>query len=440
MNISSDEAKQIAEEAYVYGFPLILMDLTRKKMSNVPQASQFVAPINQLAHASKFPTHEFTDVVRPNVDTLYSIAWLELSDGPMILHVPDTNGRYYLMEMLDAWTNVFASPGKRTTGTEDNDFVITGPFWNGKIPAGLTEIKSPTNLVWIIGRIQTNGVDDIDAVNVIQKQVTLMPLNSFGKLYVPPQNVTVDSTIDMDTSPIAKIHQGDVDTFFNHMTLLMKSNPPTPADVELVSKFKKIGLIPGQEFNSSNLLPEIIDSIKLGAKAARQKIESNLVNIGTVENGWQKSLDIGNYDTNYLLRAGIAHGGLGANLPEDAIYPFAFTDSNGDALNGANKYVIHFPEDQIPPVNAFWSITMYGKDQFLVKNPINRYAIGDRDELEFNEDGSLDIYFQHETPKEKKSNWLPSPEDDFSLVLRLYWPSQKIIDGNWEIPPIRKIE
>ena len=438
-DLTLNEIQSIAEEAYIFGYPLVLMDVTAESMTNVFQAGTQTAPINQFAVMPEFPTPDFTTVVSPNSDTLYNAAWLDLSDEPIVLHVPDTDGRYYLQPMLDAYTNIFESPGKRTTGTEANDFVITGPFWEGTLPEGVTELKSPTEMVWILGRIQTNGVDDYDAVHEIQKEISLTPLSSFGKPYQPPQNASVDSTIDMTTPPVDKIDQLDVNTFFNRMAMLMKSNPPSPEDANVIAKFEKIGLIPGQEFDSSNLDPEIINAIESGANAGRQKIESNIPNIGTITNGWQFSLDPGNYGTDYLFRSTVALVGLGANLAEDAIYPLTYIDIDGNALNGANNYMIHFPEGQIPPVNAFWSLTMYNMEQFFVENPIDRYTIGDRSELVYNDDGSLDIYIQHEAPDGKESNWLPAPDDDFNVMMRLYWPSQEIIDGVWELPELQKI-
>jgi len=212
-SINFEEIKQIAEDAYVYGYPLVLMDLTLKKITNVPEVGEQTAPVNQFAHFSEFPTPDFSDVVKPNADTLYSSAFLNLSKEPIVLHVPDTANRYYLMPMLDAWTNVFESPGKRTTGTVANDFAIVGPFWEGTLPEDIIKIQSPTELVWILGRTQANGIADFDVVNEIQKQYTLMPLSSFGKPYDSPQTVDVDSTIDMNTSPVTKINLADVNVF-----------------------------------------------------------------------------------------------------------------------------------------------------------------------------------------------------------------------------------
>ncbi len=438
--LTVEEAQSIAEEAYIFGYPLVLIDLTKMKTINVSEAMEKKAPINQFGHFTEFPTPDFTDVVKPNADTLYSVAYLDLSKEPIVLHVPDTDDRYYLMPMMDAYSNVFESPGKRTTGTGENNFAIVSPSWNDTLPKGLIKIQSPTDDMWIIGRIQTNGISDINAVNEIQKQFTLTPLSYFGKSYQPPRDVPVDSTIDMKTPPVSKIEQIDVNTFFNMMAMLMKTNPAAPEDMLTVEKFTKIGLIPGQEFDLQRFDPKTIAAIESGSKNGLAKIKSNVANLGTDENGWQKTLDLGSYGINYLDRASVAFMGLGANLSEDAIYPMAYVDSERNQLNGDNKYVLHFPDGQTPPVNAFWSLTLYGPELFFVENSIERYAIGDRDELQYNEDGSLDIYIQHEIPAGLGSNWLPAPEGDFNLILRMYWPTEKISDGSWQIPPLEKIE
>ena len=435
-----EETKMIAEDAYVFGFPLVMMELTKLKMSNVAEAGPWKAPINQFSHYQVFPPIDFRDVVRPNADTLYSMAWLDLSDEPIVLHVPDTDDRYYLVPMLDAYSNVFVSPGKRTTGTGEQDYVITGPSWSGTIPQGLTEIESPTDMVWVAGRTQTNTPSDYENVNNIQKQMTLTPLSSFGKDYQPPKNVPVNFEVDMKTPPVEKILQTDPETFYNVMANLMKDNPPPPEDADLVKSFSKIGLVPGEPFDMENLDPKLVMAIEEGFESGQQKIINNVPKMGTMKNGFMELPDnLARFGTDYLFRASVAYMGLGANWIDDAVYPLGFVDNNGDIFNGANKYVLHFPEGQTPPVNAFWSLTLY-QDLFFAANSIDRYALGDRDELEFNEDGSLDIYVQRESPEGKESNWLPSPEGDFDLIMRLYWPQEAVFDGTWQMPAVEKIE
>ena len=434
-------ARDIAKDAYIYGYPLVLMDVSRAKMTNVPSAADFSAPMNQFANARAFPDATFVDVVSPNADTLYSSAWLDLSKEPIVLSVPDTHGRYYLMPMLDAWTNVFTSPGKRTTGTAKADYLITGSGWSGTLPAGLTQIKAPTNIVWVIGRTQTNGKADYAAVNALQAQYKLTPLSAWGKPYTPPSNQPIDPKIDMKAPPVDTVAAMDASTFFNRLAMLMKDNPPAPADATMVAKLATIGVVPGKPFDLSKVqggsgIPDGVDDGK------KRVIElGHNPGLGKFENGWLVlTSGLGDYGTNYPARAGVAWVGLGANLLADADYPLAHVDGDGNPLNGGFKYVLHFDKGQTPPANAFWSLTMYNSKQAFVANPINRYAIGDRDKLKFNKDGSLDIYIQRDSPgKDKESNWLPADAGDFNIVMRIYWPKETMLNGSWTPPPIKKV-
>ncbi len=439
--LSEDQAFQLGIEAYIYGYPLILMDITKALSTTVSAPQGFKAPINQFAHLRAFPDASFTAVVSPNADTLYSAAWLDLSSEPMVLSVPDTKGRYYLMPMLDAWTNVFASPGKRTTGTGKGDFAIVAPDWTGKLPDGVQKIQSPTAIVWLIGRTQTNGKADYEAVHAIQDQYQLTPLSQWGKTYQPPTNVPIAEGIDPQTAPVEQVKNLDAATFFSRMSTLMKDNPPAPEDKEMVQKLAEIGIMQGEDFNFQSLDPAVVKGLERSVKAGQEKVVADGKSPkAEVKNHWLMTYDLGNYGTNYLHRAGVAWVGLGANLPEDAIYPMIRVDEEGNLLTGEHRYVIHFEPNEIPPVNAFWSITMYNNQQFFVDNPLNRYAIGDRDHLSFNDDGSLDIYIQHESPdKNQESNWLPSPSDSFNLIMRLYSPKTAVLDKKWCPPPVKQI-
>ncbi len=346
------------------------------------------------------------------------------------------------MPMLDAWTNVFASPGKRTTGTGEGNFAVVGPGWQGALPDGVKEIKAPTAMVWIIGRTQTNGKPDYEAVHAIQRQYTLTLLSSFGKPYTPPSDVSVDPKVDMKTPPVKQVEEMDLATFFGSITRLMKDNPPASADAPLVERLASIGVVPGKEFNIGTLDSATKKGLERAFVAARQKNMSPATgSSGPTENGWQVDrTGMGSYGTDYPRRAFIALVGLGANLPQDAIYPMTKVDGDGNPLTGANRYVIHFDKGQTPPANAFWSVTMYDMQQFFVANPIDRYAIGDRDKLKFNEDGSLDLFIQHDSPgPERESNWLPAPEGEFNLIMRLYWPKESMLDGSWKIPPVSHV-
>jgi hypothetical protein len=434
------EALHLGTEAYIYGYPLVLMDVTKKVMTHVSSPTTTGrAPVNQFSHAPSFPTAESQDVVSPNVDTLYSIAWLDLAREPLILHVPDTRGRYYLMEMLDSWTNVFAAPGKRTTGTKEANFAIAGPHWKGTLPSGVTRIQAPTNMVWIIGRTQTNGTRDCEAVAALQKHFTLTPLSAWGRTAAPPAKSAVEANVDDKTPPAVQVAKMDAATYFKRLATLLKANPPAAADTSLVRKFQSVGLVPGQDFHPGQLKPAVAKGLTLAVRLAQAQIVNGLQRTATLENGWRVSHQVGRYGTDYLLRASVGLVGLGANLAEDALYSSTAVDSTRRPLNAKYRYVIHFAKGQTPPVHAFWSLTLYNKDHFFVDNSCHRYALGDRDKLVYNADGSLDCFLQHDLPAGKKANWLPAPQGNFELVLRLYWPKAEALQGTWKPPAVKRV-
>jgi hypothetical protein len=437
------EAVDRVAEAYLFGYPQLIVDVTRQLATNVPKAGGTMkAPVNQLGHVRAFPDDTFTDVVSPNADTLYSTAWLDLSREPMVLSVPDMGKRYYLMMLMDAWTNVFASPGSRTTGNGKGDFAIVGPRWSGTLPPGVQEIRSPTDTVWLVGRTQTNGARDYKAVHAIQDKYRLVPLGSWGRPYRPADNPDVVAGLDMKTPPPAQVATMDSAAFFGRLNHLMQANPPTAADAPALARFAAVGVAPGRPFDPSRLDPVVSAALDEGMQRGRARlIEETRKPHGTEVNGWTvMPSNTANFGTDYPWRAVVALVGLGANLPADAVYPHAMVDSGGQPLTGANRYVIRFPKGRLPPVKAFWSITAYTAKQNFVPNPIRRYAIGDRDKLRFNRDGSLTIYVQKESPgKSRESNWLPVPADAFNLFLRLYWPQPAVSDGTWKVPPVEQV-
>jgi hypothetical protein len=399
------------------------------------------APINQLVHMHAFPDPTFTDVVSPNADTLYSAGWIDLSKEPMILSVPDMD-RYYVMQMLDAWTNVFASPGTRTTGNGKGDFAIIGPSWHGKTPDGLKPLHCPTRFLFLIGRTQTNGNKDYGAVNAIQDRYKLTPLNAWGRPYTPPQSTPFNAGIDTRTPPIEQVLKMDARIFFARLNHAMKDNPPDTADSPFLDKFASIGVAPGRGFDMDSFEPEIVEGIHKGADAAKKKMRSEEKRPrGQTVNGWETMpANTANFGTDYNTRAYIAMFGLGANLPADAIYPHTAIDTQGQPLNGKDTYVIRFPKGQLPPVQAFWSITAYNSRQFFIPNSINRYTIGDRDKLKMDADGGLTIYLGNSSPgAEKESNWLPVGGDGFNLMMRLYWPKDEIVNGTWKTPGVERV-
>jgi hypothetical protein len=433
--------EQIAADAYVFGYPLVLMEITKKVLTNTPKPAEKAAPLNQFAHIATFPRPEDREVVRPNVDTLYSFAWLDLSRGPVILHLPEMTGRYYLMQLLDAWTNVFASIGTRTTGEQKGNFAIVGPQWRGALPAGVKKVQAPTNTVWIIGRTLTRGPADYAAVHAIQAQYTLTPLSAWGQKYSPPAG-KVDPGVDMQTPPVQQVAKMKAATFFQTLAASLKAEPPLPADAPAMKKFAALGLVAGKDFNPAKLKPAVVQALEAGVQQGQKRIKAKAMKIGVLKNGWQMPQPpMGAYGTDYEQRAAVAFFGLGANLREDAVYPTAYWDQEGKQLSGKQRYVLHHDQDQLPPVKAFWSLTMYHQDTFLAANPINRYRLGDRDPLKYNADASLDLYLQHQSPgPDKEANWLPAPADDFNVTLRLYWPKNNVLNGSWTPPPIQRVE
>jgi hypothetical protein len=440
--ISPADAEGIAIDTYIYGYPLVTMELTRQISTNVAEAgSTQGAPMGQFFNLREYPSPSFTKVTTPNADTLYSTAWLDVSHEPYILSIPDVSDRYYLMPMLSGWTDVFQSPGTRTTGTKAQKYAITGPNWSGTLPEGVVEYKSPTALVWIIGRTYCTGTpEDYKAVHAIQDQYTLVPLSAYGKSYIPPKGV-VDPSVDMNTPVKDQISNMDTAAFFQLLAKLMKDNPPAKADAPIVERMAQIGIVPGEEFSISKLDSAVAERLKGVPKLALEKIEAHFDKFGKQVNGWTVFTDTGTYGTEYLNRALVTLIGLGANLPQDAVYPTSKTDANGKLYSGKNKYTFHFEKGQFPPVNGFWSLTMYNAKMFFIENPLNRYTLSQRNRFNENSDGSVTLYIQNENPgKDKEANWLPAPEGEFVLILRLYWPKEQspsILNGTWAPPAVK---
>jgi hypothetical protein len=435
------EITDLGVEAYIYGYPLVTMEMTRRIMTNVTAPEGTRGPMGQFIKAREYPTAAYRDVTAPNADTLYTTAWLDLSQEPWVMGIPNMKDRYYLMPMLDGWTDVFQVPGKRTTGTGAQQYVITGPGWKGVVPAGLTEYKSPTNIVWILGRIYCTGTaEDYAAVHALQDQFTLVPLSSYGKHYTLPPG-KVDPSIDMKTAVREQVNQMEAAEYFKLFAELWKTNPPPAADMPIINKMARIGLVPGKDFDINKLDPTAAKALEGVPKIAFGEIMAHLRDAGTMQNGWTYTAKTGVYGTDYLQRALVTAIGLGANRPQDAVYPTSEVDGEGKVYDGAVEYVMHFDKGQTPPAEGFWSLTMYDSGYFFVANPLNRYTLSSRFPFRYNPDGSLDFYIQHNSPgKDKESNWLPAPTDKFILMLRLYWPRDarpSILDGSWIIPAVK---
>ena len=425
-------------QAYIYGFPMVVMDLTREaSLAETP--GEITAPMNQFGVMSRFPDATFRAVPRTGLDTLFATAWADLGPEPIVLSVPDTGGRYYVIALFDFWSNVFASIGKRTTGTGAKSFLIAGPGWQGSTPAGVDGVyHSPTRIVWVNGQMQADGPQECPAVTALQKQYKLTPLSAWGKDYTPPAVVPVPAGLDTKTPPVQRVQKMDAGEFFGRFARLMKDNPPAPADAPMVGKLKGLGIEPGKDFEISKADPHTAKALER-AMEAFALLEKGIKKLKT-ENGWIViPKDFANYGTDYMTRAGIAFIGLGGIWPKDVVYPTAFLDSEDKPLDAAKHYVLHLGKGQTPPTRATWSVSMYDPQGYYVPNAINRYNLAAWMPLKYNSDGSLDLYIQATSPgADKDANWLPTPASGpFNLTVRDYWPTEAVLGGTWKMPGIR---
>lgn len=438
--MDAELAETIGVEAYTYLYPLVLMDVTRAQMTNVETAGEVVGrgPVDAFTHIRKFPPADFKDVVKPNFDTLYSAAWLDLSIEPRIITIPDAGDLYYLLPLYDMWTDIFAVPGTRTTGNQAGHFALCGPGWSGHLPEAVRRIDAPTPLVWIIGRTQASTAT-YPTVNAFQDGMTIIPLSAWPG---PPPTVrgTVDPAVDDITPPLRQVFGMSAEEFFGRAAELLTIHPPHFNDYPIRERMARLGFVAGEPFHLAKADSVVQDAITAAVPIAQQKITQFQHRIGRKANGWQLNTEtMGAWGTDYLKRATVDLIGLGANLPEDAIYPITYLDADTHPLTGANDYVLRFHADEIPPAQAFWSLTLYDEEGFQVPNPLQRFALGDRDPLHFHDDGSLDLYIQNRSPGPgMEPNWLPAPAGPFNLALRLYYPAATALDGTWVPPPVRQ--
>lgn len=444
--LTAREAFDLATEAYLFGYPLVTMDMTRRVMTNVREPEGMQAPMGQFARTRTYPLASNHEVTVPNADVLYVIVWLEVSKEPWVLSLPDTKGRYALFPLLDGWTTEFGALSKRTTGTGPQKCVITGPGWKGKLPSGLKEYKSSTGIVWVLGRIYCAGTtEDYAAVHAIQDQCLAMPLSSYGKTYTPPPG-QVDPGIDMRRPVREQVNSLSVADYFNRLTALMKDNPPTGADTRMVKKMARLGIVPGQPFDIGKLTPAAIQVLEAVPGAAWGKINAwsaagTKAGDWTFQDGWMWTLKTGTYGTDYTQRALIAAIALGANRPQDTVAVVSTVDGAKQPYSGNSRYVMHFAPRKAPSASGFWSLTMYDGDCFFVDNPLGRYTLSARDQFSFNPDGSLDLYLEKHPPgADREPNWLPAPEGKFILMLRFYWPKESLLNGSWKIPPVKRVD
>jgi len=418
---------------YIYGYAPVAIEATRAIETAVPDATTSLgrAPINQFAYVDTLATPAERLIIRPNADTLYTSAWLDLANEPMILHVPDTTGRYYVIPMLDAYSNNFASIGSRTTGNGEGNYAIVGPFWHGQLPKELTGVvHAPTNTVWLNGRTLVRGESDVSNAAAITHQYKLIPSSAYPDFlttgdYTPPTGVAVKPIKpDFFGAPVTNSPVFSKPEFFDVLAGIALRNPPPLQQFVQASALVVNGLIQQKLLTS--------DIVSAANAALAEKSDSTVIK----QNGWTINLDRGSYGTDYLGRAAATRFGFGTIIASEAIYPSTRIDASGDALNGTKSYVIHFAADQIPPAHGFWSLTVYNENGFLVANPMNRYSVGSETALVSNADGSIDILLQSTAPNTLESNWLPVPAGPFNLTLRLYWPDESALNGTWIIPAV----
>lgn len=420
-------AQELLEQAYLYAFPLVLMDATRKVSTNTETPNGTRAPINQFIHAEKLADAASRAVVTPNVDTIYTQAFLDVGSEPMLYGVPQTD-RFFNVQVLDAWTNtaaVLEAPGL---------YAITRSDWQGELPEGVQRINVPTNRVWTIARIVLSGQEDLPNVRAIQDKMQLMPLSAYQMDSWTAPAGTYDPAYDF--VPVQHVLALSPQEFFDTANQLMETNPPAAADAPVLRELAALHVGPGEKFDDKAL--GLFSGLrwKLMLLQLKGKLKAEAANYAQQMGQWIYYGDpIGDFGTAYTYRAMVALMGLGANTTDIAIYPKTEVDNTGAVLTGKKTYTLHF--DSFPPTleKGFWSVTAYGKDDFLIDNPIDRYCVNDRSGLHRNPDGSIDIILSKEAP-EDTTNWLPVGEGDFHLFLRIYKPDTAALEG-WQPPVVR---
>ena len=444
--LSPDEAKAkqayaIGVQAYIWGYPMVVMQKSRDAMTKggdspvtpdqFNKSGLLFAPVNQVANAWGMLGPKFSAVQSGNSDTQYSVTWFDSSKEPYVLHIPDGKGRYYTFQFIDAYTNNFHYASTRTKGSQDQNYALVAPGWTGKLPENVIRVDCPTPTGFIIGRWFVASEKDVAAVNAIQKQVTMTPLSSYGKAYIPPKVPVV----------AAKKYTGDL-AFFEQLGDTLVLNGAPAADAGLLGLLKNIGITVDHGFDPSGLSDAEKKALAQAVTEGDAMLAAKSAGMGKDVNGWQLSPVLDEYFGNdYLFRAAIGYQAMFVNTPIEAYYPGVFNDTNGNTLDGSTgKYTLTFPKGKTPPVGAFWSTTMYdAKKRLMVENSINRYKIGSADNLKTNTDGSTTIYIQSDSPgKDKESNWLPAPNEPFYMLFRMYLPKIEVLNGQYELPGVVK--
>lgn len=432
--IKEGQAYLLGLSGYVYGLPLVMMDVTREVMTAASSSGEYSAPINQFHRIRDFVDPDFKNVVRISRNSLWSTAFVDLQDEPVVFSHPETRGRYVVAQIMNMWTDNFASMGTRSTGTAAGNVVIAGPGWNGHVPSDVDQTyHCSTRYAWILVQIAAAGPQDFDEIHAMQDELRVTPLSAWGTPYQPPQDVAVDPTVDTAAAPFDQVRLMDGPAFFARLAAALKDNPPYAADKTPIKRLEQIGLTPGERLDVDKMDAAVAKGLTRAAKKVWGTLETAPYSMKTV-NGWLVPLNLGRYGDDYKMRAFISFVGLGALCREDAVYPTSFVDRDGKPLNGACEYVFHLDKKELfPSYSGIWSISAY-RENFYVHNPIERYGITSGMPLVYNADGSLDVYIQARSPGEaRESNWLPCPPSGpFNLTIRVYQPKEIITAGEAE--------
>jgi hypothetical protein len=437
----SEQAYALGVAAYIWGYPMVVMQRSRDAMTKGGDApvtpeqfnktGQLFAPVNQIANSWGMLGPKFSAVQSGNSDTQYSVTWFDSSQEPFVLHLPDMKGRYYTFQFIDAFTNNFHYASTRTMGSQDQTYALAAPGWTGRLPDAVTRVDCPTPTGFVIGRTFVADQSDVAAVNALQKQVTMTPLTSVGKSYDPPRVPIV----------AAKEYSGNL-AFFEQLGDTLVVNGAPSSDDGLLGLLENIGLTVDHGFVASGLSGGEKNALHRAVTDGESMLAAKAGAMGTEVNGWQLSPVLDKYFGNsYLFRAAVGYQSMFVNTPVEAYYPGVYSDAAGAPLDGsAQAYTIRFPKGGTPPVGAFWSVTLYdAKKRLMVENSINRYKIGSADNLATGEDGSVMIYVQAANPGgDKESNWLPAPKEPFYMLLRFYLPDIEVLNGQYQIPAVEK--
>jgi hypothetical protein len=440
-DIKEEVAKLLAMEAYVYGFPLVISDLTRQVVTATPTAGDFAAPINQLARMRAYVPWDWKNVVRVSFNSLWSFACLDLQKEPVIVSFPDGEGVPTAFRLLNNWTDVFGTGGSRTPNTNAGDYLIVGPGWGSTPPPDIKKVfTSSTRYAWFIVEMAAAGPQDFPKIHVLQDRLKITPLSARGEPYLPPAKVPVDPNVDLTATPYDQVRLMTGQMFFRQLAMLMRDNPPYPADTKQIERLKKLGVEPGKELDASKIDRAVLRGINAAPWEVWTKFGSGPYAMNA-PNGWINTLTIGKFGTDYQTRAYVAYMGLGGGVKEDIIYPSAFVDGNGEALDGSYNYVINFNKAFLATSeNGVWSVSAY-RENFYVQNSLGPYGLPPGNP-KHNPDGSLDVYLQAKSPgANKEPNWLPIPSSGiFNVTIRIYNPKAEVLDPAYKFPPIRKVD